>query len=146
MNSNPRCARARSRGQRGAAVVEAALVISFFLVPMLVGVLTLGEKLWHAQKHGPYEPRLSSSDISGRLSCDELASRVKTTVVNNAAALDTTVDASWVAVEVVEAVPTLGVLVEVSVTVPAADGSGSSLVTETATRLDNVTLTTESCL
>jgi hypothetical protein len=135
----------RNRDQRGAAVVEAALVISFVMIPILVGVLTLGERLWHAQKHPPYEPRLASSDIVGTFTCDELVSRVKTTVVSNAAAANTSIGAEAVAVKVVEAIPTVGAVVDVSVTLPAVGGD-SALVTEATSKLENVSVSTESCL
>jgi hypothetical protein len=144
--STPARTRAHRRTQRGAAVVEAALVISFVLIPLLVGVLTLGERLWKAQKTDPYDARIAPTQIVGYFTCEELVDRVKTTVVDNSASLDTPVDVSWVAVEVVEIVPTVGVLVEVSITVPPATEGGSPLVTEATSRLEHVSVSTESCL
>jgi hypothetical protein len=141
-----RAHRARHEDHRGAAVVEAALVISFFLVPILVGVLTLGEKLWVAQRSSPYEPRIAPTEIIGRFTCAELVDRVKTTVVNNAAALDTPLGAEQVAVRVVEALPTVGAMVEVEVTLPAASQGDSATVAEATSRLEQVSVSTESCL
>lgn len=136
----------RRRSQRGAAVVEAALVISFFLVPMLAGVLTLGEKLWQAQKHGPYEPRVAPSQIIGVFGCTEIVDRVQTTVANNIAGLGVPVQTDWVSARVVEVTPTAGVLVETTVTVPPADGSGDPYVVDAALRLENATVTAETCV
>jgi hypothetical protein len=138
--------RAHRRTQRGAAVVEAALVISFILVPLLVGVLTFGERLWRAQAVEPYNARVAPTQIVGHFTCAELVDRVKQTVVNNSANLDRPVELSWVAVEVVEIVPTVGVLVDVSITVPPLKESGSPLVTEATSRLEHVSVSTESCL
>ncbi len=147
MSSNPLRGRmSRRPDQRGAAVVEAALVISFFLVPLLVGVLLFGERLWAAQKTPPYDAHLAPSEITGNLTCAELVDRVKTTLVNNAAGLPTPLQSSWITVNVIEALPTVGVLVDVKVSVPPADGTGDPLVTEAASRLDNVTLTTSTCM
>lgn len=147
MSSNPlRFRVVRTRDQRGAVVVEAALVISFFLIPILVGVLTLGQKLWDAQKQPPYDARIAPSQIIGRFSCEELVDRVRTTVVSNSTALDAPLAADSVVVDVVEATPTVGVLVEVEVRVPALSSSGSPTVTEAASRLEHVSLTTETCL
>lgn len=147
MTSYPMRHRSRCpKDQRGAAVVEAALVMSFVLVPLLAGVLTLGEKLWKAQDVEPYDARVAPSQVVGYLTCEELVDRVKTTVVNNSASLDTPVEVGWVAVEVVEIVPTVGVLVDVSITVPPPDGDGSPVVTEATSRLEHVSVSTQSCM
>lgn len=147
LTSTPTRAHPASRtDQRGAAVVEAALVISFFLVPILVGVLTLGEKLWAAQRSAPYEPRIAPTEIIGTFTCAELVDRVKTTVVNNAAALDTPVGVEQVAVDVVETLPTVGAMVEVQVTLPAASSGDSATVVEATSRLEQVSVSTETCL
>jgi hypothetical protein len=131
--------------QRGAAAVEAALVISFLLVPLLVGVVKFGFLIWDQQKQPPYDARIAPSEIVGRFDCAQLVERVRTTVVDNSAALATPLAADSVVVDVVEAAPTVGVLVEVRVNVPEASGSGP-LVAEAASRLDHVTLTTETCM
>ncbi|HSE10125.1 MAG TPA: hypothetical protein VLB29_15810 [Nocardioidaceae bacterium] len=132
--------------QRGAAVVEAALVISFLLVPILVGVLTLGAKLWHAQAAAPYEPRIAPTEIIGEFTCAELVERVKTTVIANAAAQDMPLGAEQVAVDVVEALPSVGAMVEVTVTLPAAAEGDSATVAGATSRLEQVSVATESCL
>lgn len=147
MSSNPgvRARPQHRRDQRGAIVVEAALVISFILIPLLVGVLTLGERLWQAQKKDPYEPRIASSQIVGPFSCGDLVSRVQTTVANNIAGLGVPIDPSWVSAQVVEIVPDVGVLVEVKVTVPPPDGTGDPIVTDASIQLENATVTTSVC-
>lgn len=146
MSSNPPRGRGPRRpDQRGAIVVEAALVISFFLIPMLVGTLTLGQRLWDSQHKAPYEPRVASSQIRGVFTCTELVSRVETTVANNIAGLGVPIDSSWVTAQVVEVFPTVGVLVDVKVTVPPSDGTGDPTVTHAAITLDNAGLTTSLC-
>jgi hypothetical protein len=147
VTSRPPGSRARGReGQRGAAAVEAALVISFFLAPILGGVLTLGERLWQAQKQPPYDARTVSSQVVGRFGCAELVDRVKTTLVNNTAHLDVPLEAGWIAVDVVDVLPTVGAIVEIGISVPALDGLGSPTVTEASERLEHVSVTTETCL
>ena len=147
MSSTPVPVRVQDRsGQRGAVVVEAALVISLVLAPILMGVITLGERLWAAQRTPPYDVRIAPSQIVGRFTCAELVDRVRVTVVNNSAALDAPLDAQSVAVDVVEVAPTVGVLVEVSVSAPPLSSTGSPVVAEAASRLEQVSLTTETCL
>ncbi len=146
MSSNPtRGGARRRRNQRGAVVVEAALVISFFLIPLMVGTFTLGERLWQAQKKDPYEPRIASSQVVGVFTCSELISRVESTVANNIQGLGVPIDLGWVKAQVVEAVPDVGVLVEVTVTVPPPDGTGDPVVTEASVQLENATLSTSLC-
>jgi hypothetical protein len=126
--------------------VEAALVISFLLFPILVGVVKFGFLIWDQQKQPPYDARIAPSEIIGRFDCAQLVDRVKTTVVNNVAALDTPLSADSVVVDVVEATPAVGVLVEVEVRLPAGSAAGSPVVAEAASRLSHVTLTTETCM
>jgi hypothetical protein len=146
MSSTPTRVRARRRrSQQGAAVVEAALVISFFLIPLMVGTFTLGERLWQAQKKDPYEPRIASSQVVGVFTCTELVSRVETTVANNIQGLGVPISPGWVEAEIVEIVPDVGVLVEVKVTVPPPDGTGDPVVTEASVQLENASLTTSVC-
>lgn len=142
--TGPRPTRRRP-DQRGAVVVETALVISFFLIPLLVGVLTLGERLWQAQKKDPYEPRISSSQVVGPFSCGDLVTRVRNTVADNIAGLGVPIDVSWVEAQVVEIDPDVGVLVEVKVTVPPPDGTGDPVVTEASVQLENASLGTSIC-
>lgn len=145
MTSNPARARRRlRRDQRGAVVVEAAIVVSLFLIPMLLGVLTFGYKIWQLQKYDPYEPRIYASQIVGVFDCIGLVDRVENTVRNNIAGLGVPVNLSWIDAVVVEADDT-GVLVDVTVTVPYPDGSGDAAVLKSATRLENVDLSSIAC-
>lgn len=139
MISNPVRARRHLRDQRGAVVVEAAIVITFFVMPMLLGVLTYGYRLWQAQKYDPYEPRIYASQVVGIFDCIGLVDRVKNTVVNNISGLGVPIDPSWVSVSVIE-IDQTGVLVEVTVTVPPPGGSGNPAVLSSATRLENVSM------
>jgi Flp pilus assembly pilin Flp len=143
--SNPaRARRQQWRDQRGAVVVEAALVIALFLVPMVLGVLTFGYKLWQLQKYDPYEPRIYASQVVGVFDCTGLLDRVKNTVRTNISGLGVPVDLSWIDAVVIESDAT-GVLVDVTVTVPYPDGSGDAAVLKSATRLENVELTAVTC-
>lgn len=120
-------------------------MISFFLFPILIGVITLGEKLWLAQKVEPYDLRSVGSEVVGRFSCAELVDRVKTTLVNNSAHLDVPLELQWLVVDVVDVLPTAGAVVRIGISVPASDGLDDPTVTEASHRLENVSLTTETC-
>jgi hypothetical protein len=135
------------------AAVEAGLV-STVLMPLLLGVLVYGNYFWHAQKVDAYAARIPAGVIQGSgLTCEQLVDRVKATVVANVNELaeSTPIDATDVAVQVVEVLPTVGAVVQVSVSVPVASTlasllpNGGAVVTESMLRLDDVTLTTTSC-
>lgn len=135
-------------------VVEAALVVTFLLVPLLAGVLTLGERLWHAQKSHAYAVRIPGGAVTGtNLTCAELVSRVKDTVVANVNSVGGSllpIGADQVVVTVVEQLPTIGVVVEVAITTPPTATpslfpAGQGLVAETTLRLSAVSLSTVSC-
>jgi hypothetical protein len=89
---------------------------------------------------------VASSEIIGSFTCEELVDRVKTTVAENAAAASLPVGTEAVAVDVVEALPTVGAVVDVSVTLPPPEGSEDAVVTEATSKLENVSVSTESCL
>jgi len=142
-----------ARPQRGAVAVEAGLVTTV-LMPLLLGVLVFGNYLWHAQKADAYAVRIPSGAVQGSgLTCDELVDRVKATVVDNVNALPdlAPIDASDVTATVVQVLPTVGAVVKVSVRVPVATlaasmlPGGGAVVTDTLVRLDDVTLSTQSC-
>ncbi|HEY0772719.1 MAG TPA: hypothetical protein VGD51_01455, partial [Nocardioidaceae bacterium] len=105
-----------------------------------------GFLIWDQQKQPPYDARIAPSEIIGRFDCAQLVDRVKTTVVTNVAALDTPLSADSVVVDVVEATPSVGVLVEVEVRLPAESSAGSPVVAEAASRLSHEPLTTETCM
>lgn len=144
----------RSRDQRGAVVVEAALVVTFLLTPILAGILTLGERLWHAQKTHAYAARIPGGAVSGtNLTCAELVDRVKDTVVANVNSVSGSllpIGVDQVVVTVVDQLPTIGVVVQVTVTPPPSTTpslipAGQGLTAESTHRLSAVSLSTESC-
>lgn len=149
-------ARRRDSGQRGAVAVEAALVLSFFVLPLLLGVLTWGEYFWRAQKVDTRAPRIPPGMLVGTFSCDSLVSQVRTTVAGIVTDLDPSlpVSASDVVVEVVEQLPEVGVVVRVSVRTSVASSvtsliplpNGGNVVTDFTQRLDDVVISpTEVC-
>jgi hypothetical protein len=151
-----RAARGRET-ERGAAAVEAALVISFFLVPLVLGILTYGNYFWQAQKVQPLSSRLPLQNIVGTFNCAELVDRVKTTVKNAlpsvAGLVDTNLPLSAIGVTIVDVLPTVGVDVKVSIGLQTSFDlggliplpNGGALLSEATYRLDNVKLTTAGC-
>jgi hypothetical protein len=145
----------RRRTERGAAAVEAALVCSFVLIPLLLGVLLYGSWFWQAQKVDPLASRLPVDGVSGTFSCAELVDQVRTTVANalTADSLGVSVPAEAIAVEVVNVLPDVGAYVHVTIDVPASEQlggllplpNGGSLVSEATYRLNDVVVTTSSC-
>lgn len=149
-------ARREDAPQRGAVAVEAALVLSFFVIPLLLGVLAWGEYFWRAQKIDTHAPRIPAGMLLGTFSCAGLVSEVQTTVAGIVTDLDPSspVSPSDVAVEVVEQLPDVGVVVRISVRssvvssvtslIPLPDGG--SVVTDFTQRLDDVVISpTEVC-
>ena len=142
--------------ERGAAAVEAALVIGFFLVPLLTGVLVYGDYFWRAQRVSEYVERAPVDGLVGRYAtCGELVARVKSTL---STALQTNlsnepVPLENITVRVVELLPTVGAVVAVSIRTSITDGlasllplpDGGALVSELTFRLDDVVVTTSSC-
>ncbi len=152
-------ARAR-RGERGAVAVEAALFLTFLVVPLLLGVLTYGMYFWKAQKVQPLSARLPLDSIVGTFNCAELVDRIKTTVQNALPEVTGlfagTLPLDDIGVTVVDVLPTVGVVVDLSIHIPALDSlgglgnllplpNGGDLVSEATYRLDNIKLTTAGC-
>lgn len=132
------------------------MVVAFFLIPLLMGVLTYGDYFWRAQRVGEYVERAPVDGISGRFAtCGELVARVKTTLSGVLAAnLDNEpVALENITVSVVELLPTVGAVVEVSIrtgiTTALSDlvplPNGGSVLSELTFRLDDVVVTTSSC-
>ena len=146
-----------SRGERGAAAVEAGLFISVILIPLVLGVITYGSYFWQAQKVEPLASRLPLQDIVGTFNCAQLVDRVKTTVKNALPSVtglvgsDLPLDA--IGVTVVDVLPSVGVDITVSVGLQTSFDlagllplpNGGKLVSEATYRLDNVKLTTAGC-
>ena len=145
------------RGERGAVAVEAALLLSLVLIPILLGVITYGSYFWHAQNVQPLSSRLPLDDVVGEFNCAQLVDRVKTTVANAlpgvSSALGDSVPLTSIGVTVVNVLPTVGVDIVLSISLPALNQlggllplpNGGSLISEATYRLDNVTLTTAGC-
>lgn len=147
----------RAAGERGAIAVEAAVILSVVLMPLLLGVITYGSYFWQAQKAEPLAARLPLQSIVGEFNCAQLVDRVKTTVQNALPGITNlfsgTLPLDAIGVRVIDVLPSVGVDLEVSVSLPALNTlggllplpNGGSLVSEATYRLDNVTLTTAGC-
>jgi hypothetical protein len=152
-----RLAARRAAGERGAIAVEAAMILSLVLMPLLLGVITYGSYFWQAQKAEPLAARLPLDSVVGTFNCAQLVDRVKTTVQNALPSVTNlfsgVLPLDAIGVRVIDVLPTIGVELEVSVSVPALNTlggllplpNGGSLVSEATYRLDNVKLTTAGC-
>jgi hypothetical protein len=148
--------RARRRTQRGAAAVEAALVVPFVLAPLLLGILFYGNYFWQAQKVSDLDVSgVPAGAVSGTYSCPQLLDRVKSLLAGNLAALATELGVPASAVQlttdVVHVLPTIGVDIQLSVNIDASKLFGvlslpsPPLVQTLTQRLQNVKITTQSC-
>jgi hypothetical protein len=147
----------RRRSERGAAAVEAGLVISFFLIPLVLGIISYGGYFWESQKVEPLTSRLPLQNIVGTFNCNELIDRIKTTVKSALPSITGLVDSdlplSAIGVTAIRALPTVGVDVTVSVGLQTSLDlggliplpNGGRLLSEATYRLDNVKLTTAGC-
>jgi hypothetical protein len=145
----------RARPERGVAAVEAGLVTTF-LMPLLAGVLFFGNWFWHDQKPDPAAIRLPQGSVVGyNLTCEQVVALVKQAVVEQSATLANayapTVGLDQVAVEVVEVLPDLSAVVNISVTTNVDESLASwlpndgEIVTDASMRLENVTMSTSVC-
>lgn len=149
--------RRRGERERGAVAVEAAFILSVVLIPLLLGVITYGMYFWRAQAAQPLASRLPLVDIVGTFNCAELVDRIKTTVQNAlpevSGLIDGVLPLEDIGVRVIEVLPTIGVVVEVSITVGGTDSltellplpNDGALVSEATYRLENIKLTTAGC-
>lgn len=148
--------RGRQRAERGAAAVEGALVLSFIVLPLLIGVIHFGTYFWGAQRVDAVTPGLPVGSIAGDYGCQQLKDAVAATVVDVVQGLDPSligVELSDVTVTVVEILPDVGVDVQVRVETGVAGGladlfplpGGGNLVTEFTQRLTDVRLDTTVC-
>ena len=145
------------RSERGAAAVEAGLIISFLLIPLVLGIITYGSYFWQAQKVEPLSSRLPLQDIVGTFNCAQLIDRVKTTVQNAIPEITGLVGSdlplSAIGVTAIKALPTVGVDVTVSISLQSSFDlggliplpNGGQILSEATYRLDNVKLTTAGC-
>ena len=150
---NPWCSPARS--EHGAAAVEAGLV-STILMPLMLGVLVYGNWFWHAQRVEPYAAHLPQSAVVGYgLSCSDVVSLVKQAVVDLSSPVGDTyapqLGLDDVTVDVAEVLPDASVVVNIGVRTSVTSTLASWLpnhgdvVTETAMRLENVTVDSSTC-
>jgi hypothetical protein len=153
---SPRSAQQGGR-ERGAIAIEAAVILSVVLMPLLLGVLTYGSYFWQAQKAQPLAAQVPMQNIVGQFTCVQLVDRVKTTVQNALPSVTSLYTGQLplddIGVRVVNVLPTVGVDIVLSISVPAATQLGGllplpndgRLLTEATYRLDNVQLTTAGC-
>ena len=146
----------RDRDERGAAAVEGALVLSFVVLPLLLGVIWLGNHFWIAQRVDAITPGIPTGGVAGTFGCQQLKDEVAATVVDVVQGLDPAlagVDLSDVTVTVVEILPEVGVDVRVRIETGVLNGladlfplpGGGSLVTDFTQRLTDVRLDTLVC-
>lgn len=133
-------------------------MLSFVIVPLLLGIVYWGMWFWQAQAVGQLSVTLPGDAVSGRFeTCGELAARVEETLVGLAPDLTGTVGSPLglddVTVEVVELLPAVGAVVRISIRVPVVEEisglhplpNDGAVVTELLTRLDDVVVTTGTC-
>lgn len=154
MSTIPR--RGRARRERGAAAVEAALVISVLLVPLFLGVVALGDYFFRAQRVDTLAPGVPVGGVAGAFTCQGLKDRVAATVVDVVGDLDASlgdIDVSDVTVTVVEVLPDVGVIVDIHIETNLVGGlasliplpGGGSIVTDFSQALEDVTITDVVC-
>lgn len=147
----------RRADEQGAVAVEAALFLSVVLIPLLLGVVTYGMYFWKAQQVAPLSQRLPLDSIVGQFDCSQLVDRVKTTVQNAlppvSGLFNNQLPLTAIGVTVIDVLPTIGVDVSVSITLPGSTDlggllplpNGGNIVSEATYRLENVQLTTAGC-
>ena len=148
--------RARKSDHRGAVALEAALVGSVILLPLLLGVLYYGYYLWKMQQVPLLDPNLDQAGFVGDLCPADLLARVKTAAL---VALENVDDGTGlpltsndVTTSLVNSVPgQLGVDIKISITRSVIDSSllplpnDGNLVNDVLIRLQNVRITTAGC-
>lgn len=150
----PRCFPPRT--QRAAAAVEAALVVSVLLIPLIVGILQWGDYFWRAQRVDTLAPAVPSGAVAGTFTCSGLKSVVAgqiAAVVNGLDPAAAPISAQDVVVTVTEVLPDVGVTVDIHIQTAATDGlasliplpGGGALVTDFSQRLADVSVSTSPC-
>lgn len=139
------------RRDDGAVAVESALVLSFILAPLMLGVLTYGYYFWQAQRVPLLDPNIDQSGLVGEICESQLVGRVLDTVrtavenVDDANALP--VPVNGITATVLDFVPgTLGVDVRVSITTNLGSvlplPNGGNVTNDVLLRLQNVKVKT----
>ncbi len=143
--------RARRRADRGAVGVEAALVLGFFLVPLMLGILAFGQYFWERQKVNGVNLSQGGAGIVGRLTCGDLKNQVLTllqgTLNNAGVSLGRPLTLDDIVLNVVRGTAnSIGIDVELSVHVPIVSTISTflpddgALVNAVLLKLDNVQL------
>jgi hypothetical protein len=135
--------------------VEAALMISVLLMPLMLGVFYYGYFLWKAQSQPLLDPNVDQAAFVGEICGGELLARVSQAVLVTAENLDDgtrlPIKLQDVTATVVSAVPSgLGVDIRVSISAPVLQEKLSFLplpnngriVSDAFIRLENVRLKT----
>ena len=152
----PTAPRPAAYRERGAAAVEAGLVVSVLLVPLVVGVLQWGDYFWRAQRVNSLSPPIAAGAVAGTFTCAGLKTVVAGEVASTVAALNPdlgTISASDVTVTVLEMLPSVGVIVQISIRSDAPSGLSSlvplpndgAMVVEFVQRLSDVKVSDTVC-
>lgn len=162
MRAGP-CLRAPAEptAERGAAAVEAALLISAVLAPLMLGVINYGHYFWQLQRVSELDPNIDQSRVVGTYCSNQtgqLLTRVREAALVAADNLDegnrTPLSLSDIAATVASYTPgTLGVSVTVRFRTGVVNGlvpylplpDDGKLVSDAQVRLQNVTITSGSC-
>ena len=153
--------RVRARPERGAAAVEAGLLVSAILVPLLMGVVNYGYYFWQLQRVPELDPNIDQSGIVGTYctgQIPDLLTRVKASALVAAQNLDNGTDlpvsAGDITATVVSYTPdTLGLVVQVAFRTNVVDGllpylplpDDGHLLSAAQVRLQNVKISSGSC-
>jgi hypothetical protein len=143
----------RSRDQHGSVAVEAAIVGSVILVPLLLGILFFGYYLWKMQHVPLLDPNLNQAAFVGVICPDELLARVKDAALVAMENVDDgtgiPLSSNDITTSLVNSVPgQLGVDVRVSITTSVMSSSpiplpnDGSVVNDVLIRLENVVIKT----
>lgn len=148
-------------GERGAAAVETALLMSALLAPLMLGVLYYGLFFWKLQSVPTLDPNLDQAGFVGSYCASQgsqLADRVRAATLVSVQNVDEgsglPISLEDIAVTVLDYVPgSLGVSVQVSIRVPVLEETLSFLplpddgnvVSDSVVRLQNVMISSESC-
>lgn len=148
-------ARHRSNDERGIAAIEAAILVSILLVPLILGIIQWGDYFWKAQKVDTLAPAVPEGQVAGVFTCEGLQDVVTAAVVDVVAGLDPdlpVVVPEDVVVTVLEVLPEVGVVVQIHLEV-VVDGlsslvplpNGGAIITDFTQRFDDVTLSDQVC-
>ncbi|MBA8804113.1 hypothetical protein FB382_002404 [Nocardioides ginsengisegetis] len=135
--------------------MEAGLVVSLLLAPLLVGIIQWGDYFWRAQSVDTLAPAVPTGAVAGTFTCEGLKSAVAAqvaSVVNGLNPSGSPMTAAAVLVTVTEVLPSVGVTVDIHVEAPTSGlasliplPGGGALVTDFSQRLSDVTVSSAVC-